>query len=191
MFEAIFLLPYIINTVAEGIIFQILLDPNYGIVNFALKFMQLQPINFLTDPDTALPTLIVFGIWSSTSFNIIILTTGLRTINQQYYFMADIYGATYKEKFVNITLPHLIPLTTFLVVINCVSSLKIYTEVYSIFNGKAGVGSSANTAIFYIYDKFYITNRYGEGMAATVILFVIILFFTLIQYLFFQKIIKR
>ncbi|WP_029487680.1 carbohydrate ABC transporter permease [Candidatus Epulonipiscium viviparus] len=190
-FEVIFFIPYVTSTVAEGVIFRVLLNEDYGVINHFLGRIGIGPIDFLDNPDTALMTLIIFGIWSSIAFNIIILLSGIRNINQQYYKMADMYGATGYEKLFNITLPQLVPMITFLLTVNCINAFKIYTEVYAIFNGKPGIANSAITAVYYIYDKFYVTNRYGEGMAATVVLFVIIVIFTIIQNLVLKKITKR
>lgn len=132
-------------------------------------------------------TLIIFGIWSGLAFNIIILLSGLRNIDDSYYKVADMFGATKRQQFFRITLPQMIPIITFLLMVNFINAFKVYAQVFSIFNGKAGIADSATTAVFYIFNKFYVENRYGQGMAAAVILFILILLFTLIQ----NRILKR
>ncbi|OOB77920.1 MAG: sugar ABC transporter permease [Epulopiscium sp. Nele67-Bin002] len=191
VFEVIFFMPYIISTVAKGSIFRLLLNEDYGIINNILGWFNIMPINFLDDPEIALLTIIIFGIWSSLGFNIVILLSGLRNLNSQYYKMASVCGANKFQQFWLITLPQLLPIITFLLTVNCINSFRIYTEVYTIFNGKAGIGYSAITAVYYIYDKFYVVNRYGEGMAAAVILFMLILIFTIIQNLILRKLTRR
>ncbi|MGL5916885.1 MAG: sugar ABC transporter permease, partial [Culicoidibacterales bacterium] len=89
-----------------------------------------------------------------------------------------------------ITLPQMLPIITFLSIVNFISAFKVYAQVYAVFNGKAGIADSATTAVFYIFNKFYVENRYGQGMAAAVILFLLILLFTLIQNYVLKRISK-
>ena len=187
IFETIFFIPYLTSVIAVGIVFRFLLNGEYGFVNYILSIFKLGPINFLDDPNMSMITLIIFGIWSGLAFNIIILLSGLRNVDKSYYKVADMFGATKLEQFFRITLPQMIPIITFLLMVNFISAFKVYSQVFAIFNGKAGIADSATTAVFYIFNKFYVENRYGQGMAAAVILFGLILIFTLIQ----NRILKR
>ena len=187
IFETIFFIPYLTSVIAVGIVFRFLLNGEYGFVNYVLGFFNIGPFNFLDDPNMSMITLIIFGIWSGLAFNIIILLSGLRNVDKSYYKVADMFGATKMEQFFRITLPQMIPIITFLLMVNFINAFKVYAQVFSIFNGKAGIADSATTAVFYIFNKFYVENRYGQGMAAAVILFGLILIFTLIQ----NRILKR
>ena len=190
VFETIFFIPYLTSIIAVGIVFRFLLNGDYGFVNYLLGLIHVGPINFLDDPNVSMVTLIIFGIWSGLAFNIIILLSGLRNVDSNYYKVADMFGASKSEQFFRITLPQLIPIITFLLMINFINAFKVYAQVFSIFNGKAGIADSATTAVFYIFNKFYVENRYGQGMAAAVILFLLILVFTLIQNYVLKKISK-
>ena len=187
IFETIFFIPYLTSVIAVGIVFRFLLNGEYGFINYILGLFNVGPINFLDDPNMSMITLVIFGIWSGLAFNIIILLSGLRNIDKSYYKVADMFGATKIEQFFRITLPQMIPIITFLLMVNFISAFKVYAQVFAIFNGKAGIADSATTAVFYIFNKFYVENRYGQGMAAAVILFGLILIFTLIQ----NRILKR
>ena len=189
-FETVFFIPYLTSTLAIGIVFRLLFNKSYGFINYLLSFIGLGPIDFLDSIPNSIPTLIIFGIWSGLAFNIIILLSGLRNISSDYYKVADMFGATKREQFFKITLPQLLPILTFLIIVNFIGALKIYTQVFALFNGKAGIANSAMTAVFYIYDTFYVKNQYGVAMAATVILFIVILLFTLIQNLVLKKLRK-
>ena len=188
--ETIFFIPYLTSVIAIGIVFRYLLNGDYGFINYLLGLVHLGPINFLDDPNMSMITLIIFGIWSGLAFNIIILLSGLRTIDTHYYKVADMFGATKMEQFFKITLPQLIPTITFLLMMNFINAFKVYAQVFSIFNGKAGIADSATTGVFYIFNKFYVEYRYGQGMAAAVILFILILIFTLIQNYVLKRIFK-
>lgn len=188
--ETIFFIPYLTSVIAIGIVFRALFNHDYGMINYLLKFIGVGPINFLNDPAMSLPTVIIFGIWSSLAFNIIILLSGLRAIDKEYYKLADIFGATRFEQFRKITLPQLIPIMTFLIMVNFINAFKVYAQVFSLFNGQPGISNSATTAIFYIYNKFYQESLFGQGMAAAVIFFVMVLIFTFIQNWVMKKIAK-
>ena len=189
-FETIFFIPYLTSIIAVGVVFRFLFNGEYGLINYALSFINVGPINFLDNPSMSLTTLIIFGVWSSLAFNIVILLSGLRNVNESYYKVADMFGATKFEQFRKITLPQMLPIITFLSIVNFISAFKVYAQVYAVFNGKAGVADSATTAVFYIFNKFYVENRYGQGMAAAVILFILILIFTLIQNYVLKRISK-
>lgn len=190
VWESIFFLPYLTSMIAIGIVFRFLFNQDYGLINYLLGLFDISNINWLNSPEMSMTTVIIFGIWMGLAFNIIILLTGLRNIDDSYYKVADMFGATKREQFFRITLPQLIPTITFLLLMNFISAFKIYGQVFSLFNGRPGVANSATTGVFYIFTEFYTNNNYGKGMAAAVILFVIILIFTLIQRLIMKKVSK-
>ena len=187
-FETIFFIPYVTSTLAIGIVFKYFFNGRYGIINHILGWFGIGAINWLDSIRMNMPTLIIFGIWSGLAFNIIILLAGFRNISEEYYKVADMFGATKWEQFSRITFPQLIPTLTFLMTVNFISAFKVYTQVYALFGGKAGIANSATTAVYYIYDKFHVAQRPGVAMAATVILFLLILIFTYLQNYFIKKV---
>lgn len=190
VFESIFFIPYLTSIIAIGVVFRYMFNGDYGFINHLLSYIGMGPINFLDNPSMSMTTVMIFGIWMGLAFNIIILLTGLRNIDESYYKVADMFGATKFEQFRRITLPQLVPIITFLLLVNFIGAFKIYGQVFAIFNGLPGIAESATTGVFYIYTKFYTENRYGQGMAAAVILFFIILIFTVVQNKILKKISK-
>lgn len=186
--ETTFFMPYVTSTIAIGIVFRYIFNGDYGLLNFLLKAVHLPTPNWIDDPAMSLTTIIIFGVWTSLAFNIVILMGALRNIDPNYYTIADMYGATGTEKFWRITMPQLVPTIAFLLTMNIIAAFKIYTSVYALFNGQAGVGNSATTAVFYIYNKFQIVGTPGVAMAATVVLFIIIMFVTFLQRKMMKKI---
>lgn len=190
VFESIFFIPYLTSIIAVGLVFRYMFNDDFGIINYVLSLFGIAPVRFLNDPNVAMTTVIIFGVWMGLAFNILILLTGIRNIDPSYYKVADMFGATKFEQFIKITLPQLLPLTTFLLLVNFIGAFKIYGQVFAIFNGSPGIANSATTGVFYIFTKFYTENRYGQGMAAAVILFALILVFTYIQNIVMKKIVK-
>lgn len=186
-FETIFFMPYVTSTIAIGIVFRYFFNGSYGIVNYLLGLVGIPAVNWLDSVDMSMTTLIIFGIWTSLAFNIIILLSGLRNIDDEHFKIAKMFGATDWEIFRRITFPQLVPTIAFLSTVNLISAFKVYTQVYALFGGKAGIANSATTAVYYIYDKFHISGRPGIAMAATVILFLLILVITFLQ----NKLLKK
>ena len=186
-FETIFFMPYVTSTIAIGIVFRYFFNGSYGIINYLLSLVGIPPVNWLDNVNMSMTTLIIFGVWTSLAFNIIILLAGMRNIDKEHYKIAKMFGATDGEIFRKITFPQLIPTFAFLLTVNLISAFKVYTQVYALFGGQPGIARSATTAVFYIYDKFHIAGRPGIAMAATVILFIIILLVTFIQ----NKLLKK
>ena len=180
-------MPYVTSTIAIGIVFRYFFNGSYGIINFLLGLVGIAPVNWLDSIQMSMPTLIIFGIWNSLAFNIIILLSGFRGIDEDHFKIAKMFGASNWEIFRRITFPQLIPTITFLLTVNVISAFKVYTEVYALFGGKAGIANSATTAVYYIYDKFHVAGRPGIAMAATVVLFLIILIVTFLQ----NKLLKK
>lgn len=186
-FRSIYFLPFVTSTVAVSIVWRWLYHTNYGLVNYFLGLMNIGPIDFLTNPDYAMLALVIMSIWKGLGFNIIIFLVGLNNINENYYQAAKIDGAGPWRRFTNITLPLLGP-TTFLVsVMGVINSFKVFDEVYSLFNGRPGPANSAMTMVYYIFQKFYEESQYAVASAAGIILFLIILIFTLIQMWFNRR----
>jgi len=181
-FETTFFMPYVTSTIAIGIVFRYIFNGEYGLLNYLLKAVHLPAPNWIDDPSMSLITIIIFGIWTSLAFDIVILMGALRNV------LADMYGASEQEKFWRITIPQLVPTLAFLLTMNIIGAFKIYTSVYALFNGQAGIGNSATTAVFYIYNKFQMVGTPGVAMAATVVLFLIILLTTFLQRKMMKKI---
>lgn len=180
-FETLFFIPYLTSVIAIGIVFRYLFHGQYGFINYVLGFVGLGPIDFLNDPDYNMTALIIFGVWNALAFNIIVILAGLRSIDKNYYKVAEMFGASRWEQFRKITLPQLKSIITFLFLTSFITAFKVYNSIFALFNGRAGVGNRLVTAVFYIYNKFYVEYRYGQAMAAGVILFLFLLLLTFLQ----------
>lgn len=181
LFRSIYFLPFVTSTVAVSIVWSWLFHTRYGLINYFLGFVGVDPIAWLTNPDFALLALIIMSIWKGLGYNIILFLVGLNNIDKNYYRAARVDGANNWQQFTNITIPLLSPYILLVSIIGVINSFKVFTEVYSLFSGRPGPAGSALTMVFYIYEKFYTEYQYGIATAAGIVLFVIILIFTLFQ----------
>lgn len=180
-FRSVYFLPFVTSTVAISIVWNWLYHTRYGLINYFLGFIGVDPIAWLTDPNWALPALIIMSVWKGLGYNIILFLVGLNNIDKTYYQAARIDGARSWEQFKNITVPLLSPYILLVSIIGVINSFKVFTEVYSLFSGRPGPVGSALTMVFYIYEKFYTEYQYGVATAAGIVLFFIILLFTMLQ----------
>lgn len=190
-FRSIYFLPFVTSTVAISIVWNWIYHSRYGLMNYFLGQFGIDPIAFITDPDYAMLALVIMSIWRGLGFNIILFLVGLNNIDESYYSAAKIDGAKEWSRFTNITLPLLGP-TMFLVsVMGVINSFKVFDEVYALFQSRPGPAKEALTVVYYIFQKFYEEYQYGVATAAGIVLFLIILVFTLIQMAFNKKFVHR
>lgn len=180
IFQSIYFLPYVTSLVAIGVVWSWLFNSEYGIINYLLGLVGINPINWLTDPNWAMPALIIFSVWKSLAFNTLILTTGIASINPQYYQAAKIDQATNRTIFRKITIPLVSPIILYTYIISLIAGFKVYTEIFVLFNGRT-LNGRVSSVVMYIIDRFYGDQDFPLAFAAAVVLLIIILTVTLIQ----------
>lgn len=181
LFRSIYFIPFVTSVVAVSIVWRWIYHTEYGIMNYFLGFFGIDPIKWLTDPKWSMPALIIMSIWKGLGYNIIIFLAGLQNIDKQYYLAAQIDGARPFKRFLNITVPLLSPTTFFVSIVAIINNFKVFDEIYALFDGKPGPAYSAQTIVYYIYEKFYNEWEFGIASAAAYVLFIIIFIFTLVQ----------
>jgi len=148
-----------------------------------LQGMGLSPVPWLLDRSTALLTIIIVFVWQSFGYYMVIFLSGLQSINYNLYEAADMDGASGFDKLIHITIPSLSPVIFFSVIIAVINSFKAFDHIYIMTGGQYGGGPADSTRVlaFDIYQKGFLFWQVGYGAAESVLLFLIILFFTFIQ----------
>lgn len=185
-FQTIYFLPMVTSSIAIGFVWRYMFNADYGIINAMLNFFHLPSKQWLTHPSMGMWALVIFGIWNSLPFSIIMFLAGLQSIDPKYAIAAKLDGANSIKAFFRITLPLLAPTIALVLVIRTISASKVFNEVYALWNGSPGPASSLYTMVYYIFSQFYSKWQVGYASAAAVILFFIVFALTLIQ-LFVQK----
>ncbi|MBC5630037.1 sugar ABC transporter permease [Clostridium sp. NSJ-6] len=180
MFQSIYFLPYVTSLVAIGIVWSWLFNSEYGVINYLLSFIGINPINWLGSPKWAMPALIIFAVWKSLAFNTLILTTGIASINPQYYQAAKLDQASKGTIFREITVKLVSPIIAYTYMISLIAGFKVYTEVYVLFGGRT-LDGAVSTVVRYIIDRFYGDQDFPLAFAAAVVLLIIILTVTMLQ----------
>lgn len=182
-FQTAYFLPMITSVTAVGLTWKYMFNYKSGVINFLLNLVGIESINWLQDPKANFAALCIYGIWSILPFTIIILLSGLQNIDPKFYTAAKVDGASPTMIFFRITVPLLSPTIWLIVIINTISTFKVFNELFPLFSGP-GIGHNLYTLVYYIYHQFrgLTPPKYGRAAAAAMILFVIILGFTRIQF---------
>lgn len=181
VFQTAFFLPMVTSVTAVGLIWRLMYNQQYGIINFFLSKFGFAKIGWTTESKWSLMALIIFGIWNILPFTIILLLSGLQNIDEMYYTAAKVDGAKPTKIFFRITVPLLSPTIFLVCIVNTISCFKVFSELYPLFNGKPGPYYNLYTVVYYIRYAMMEKRKYGYAAAAAVILFVCVLVFTLIQ----------
>lgn len=182
-FQTAFFMPMVTSITAVGLIWRFMYNQNYGVFNYILSLFGIEKIGWLTDSAWSLVALVIFGIWNILPFTIILLLSGLQNIDQMYYTAAKVDGAKPTKIFFRITVPLLSP-TIFLVsIMNTISSFKVFSELFPLFNGKPGPYFNLYTVVYYIRYAMMEKRKYGYAAAGAVILFICIMIFTFVELL--------
>jgi multiple sugar transport system permease protein len=181
-FRVLLYMPSLFSVGAVGLIWVWLLSNQFGIINYGLSFLGIQPINWLGDPSLVLPSLSLTTIWWGFGFPMLIFIAGLQGIPEHLYEAARIDGANGRQIFFNITLPLLQPTILFVTVTGVIAQFQVYGQPFIMTTG--GPGRASYTVIFYLYQAAWQAFRMGYGSAVAVTLAGIIASLTVIQFLF-------
>ena len=181
IFQTAFFMPMVTSVTAVGLIWRLMYNQNYGIINFVLSKFGIEKIGWVVESKWSLMALIIFGIWNILPFTIILLLSGLQNINEMYYTAAKVDGAKASKIFFRITVPLLSPTIFLVCIINTISCFKVFSELYPLFNGKPGPYFNLYTVVYYIRYAMVEKRKYGYAAAAAVILFLCVMIFTILQ----------
>lgn len=192
LFQAIYFLPYVTNTLAVGLVFMILFKKTpytEGLINLMITWFGGKGVDFIDGPYWAkLFVLSFYTIWIVMPFKILILTSALASVDETYYNAARMDGATGLRMFTRITLPMISPMIFYLVITGFIGAFKAYSDAVALFGTDLNA-AEMNTIVGYIYDMLY-GNSGGYpsfASAAAIILFAIVLTITCINLIISKK----
>ncbi len=192
LFQTVYFLPYVTNTLAVGLVFMILFKPTAysdGLVNLLINWFGGSTVDFIEGPYWAKMFILCFyTIWVVMPFKILILTSALASVKEDYYNAARVDGTSKFRMFRKITLPMISPMIFYLVITGFIGAFKAYSDAVALFGTNLNA-AGMNTIVGYVYDMLY-----GEGggypsyaAAAAIILFVIVLTITCINLMISKK----
>lgn len=174
-----------ISVAAGSIFWMYLFNPSMGLLNEALGVIGIDSIGWLTDPDWALIAISLTTIWMNIGFTFLILLGGLQSIDQSLYENANIEGAGYFRKLFQITVPMLSPTLFFVLVVTIINAFQTFGQIDILTKG--GPQYETNLIVYSIYREAFVNRQFGPASAQAVVLFVIILIMTVVQFKFAER----
>ena len=192
LYQTIYFLPYVTNTLAVGLVFMILFKRTPytdGLANLVLSWFGVAPIDFIAGPYWAkMLVLCLYTVWIVMPFKILILTSALASVDQTYYNAARVDGTSRLRIFTRITLPMISPTVFYLIITGFIGAFKAYSDAVALFGTDLNA-AGMNTIVGYIYDMLYgdAGGYPSYASAAAILLFAIVLTITCINLLVSKK----
>ncbi|MCR2822482.1 carbohydrate ABC transporter permease [Lederbergia panacisoli] len=180
LYRIFFFMPVVTSSVSIGVIWMWILNGDFGILNQFLGYIGIQGPQWLTDTSLVMISIAILSIWWQVGYNMVIFLAGLQGVSNSYYEAAEIDGASKFQKFRHITLPLISPTTFFVSIMSIIGSFQVFDQAFVMTGG--GPAKASYTLVFHVYETGFRQFQWGESSAVAMILFVIILIFTLIQF---------
>lgn len=178
MFRTIFFLPVVTTLVAIAVVWRALYHPRVGLLNHALAWFGVAPIDWLGDPTWAMPAIILMAVWKNFGFNMVIFIAGLQSIPVSLYEAAAVDGAGAWQQFRRITLPMLAPTFGFVTIMTLIGYCQLFAEPYVMTQG--GPSNATLSVVLLMYENGFQWWNMGYGAAVAFVLFAIMLVLTVI-----------
>jgi multiple sugar transport system permease protein len=172
-------MPVVATLVAVAVVWRYLYHPRHGLLNVALGWLGVAPVDWLGDPDWAMPSLIAMAVWKNFGFNMVIFLAGLQAIPERLYEAARIDGASDWQAFRRVTLPMLVPTSVFVGIVTMIGYFQLFAEPYVMTQG--GPSNRTLSIVLLMYQQGFRWWNLGQAAAIAFVLFAVILAFTALQ----------
>ena len=185
IFRTVFFLPSVTLIVSVAMIWQWLLNPQGGVLNYLLQLVGVPQPQWLADRQLAMPTLIMISVWQHVGYYSIIYLAGLQGIPREYYEAAEIDGASSLQRMMRITVPLIAQTTFFIVVTSLISSWQVFELPYLLTGG--GPANATRTLMMYTYSQAFGSFRMGYASLISWVMFLLIFIVTIIQWMLARR----
>ncbi|MFZ7945914.1 MULTISPECIES: carbohydrate ABC transporter permease [Bacillaceae] len=172
IFRLCIFLPVLIDLVTYSIVFTLIFNEQYGMMNYVLSLIHIDPIHWFSDPFWSKVLIILAVTWRWTGYNTIILLAGITTIDDSLYESAEVDGANKFTQFFKITIPMLKPILLFCGILSTIGTIQLFTEPSLLTAG--GPNNATNTPIMYLYQFGFQSFQFGYASAAAYIITIIV-----------------
>ena len=177
--RTIFFAPVVTTLVATALVFKYLLHTKYGFLNFALSKFGIDPIDWLGDPKWAMPAIVLFVVWKSFGYNMVIFIAALQNVSSDLSDAAKIDGANSWQRFLNVTLPAIGPSILLVSIMTMTGFFQLFAEPYVMTQG--GPAEQTVTVLYMMYEQGFKWWNLGNASAVAFVLFLFMLLMTIIQ----------
>ncbi|MDQ1013764.1 multiple sugar transport system permease protein [Streptomyces afghaniensis] len=180
VFRSAFFFPLVLSAASISVVMKYLFNQDFGVINWLLGFVGIAPVPWLTSENAAMATVVLVYVWQQFGFSFLLFVGGLNNIPKEIHEAAALDGATGLRKHLSVTLPLLSPTLLVASVVGIINALQVFEQPYVLTNG--GPGDSTRTVVMVIYETAFEQLRFGEASAVGVLLFVLIMAVTALQF---------
>ncbi len=181
IYRTIYFLPMVAAPAAIAMVWRWLYNSEYGIINYLLSVIGIDGPKWITDPNVALISIAIVGIWSAIGYNMVLLLAGLQEIPKDYYEAASIDGASPLRQFFTITIPLVSPSLFFVVVTSVISAFQVFDVIFMMIDKINPALTNTQSLVYLFYKYSFVVNDKGYGSAIVMLLLAIIMLVTVIQ----------
>lgn len=181
-YRVLYFLPYVAMPTAIALVWRIIFNGDFGILNYALSLIGIDGPYWISTPGFALVAVSIVGLWSSLGFSMIILGAGLKNIPPELYEAAELDGASRSRQFRSVTVPLLSPSIFFVLIITTISSFQLFDLLYALLGSKNPIMPKTASLVFYFYSQGFISNDKGYAAAIAIFIFLLIGLVTILQF---------
>jgi multiple sugar transport system permease protein len=181
-YRVLFFLPYVAMPTAVAMVWRIIFNGDFGILNYTLSFVGIDGPYWTSTPGFAMLAVAIVGLWSSLGFSMIILAAGLKNIPPELYEAAELDGATPWRRFVSVTVPLLTPSIFFVLIITTISSFQLFDLLYALLGSSNPVLPKSMSLVYFFYSQGFVSNDKGYAAAIAMVIFLIIGVVTALQF---------
>lgn len=181
VYRTIYFLPMVAAPAAIAMVWRWLFNSEYGLINYLLSTIGINGPKWITDPNVALISIVIVGVWSAIGYNMVLLLAGLQEIPKDYYEAASIDGASPLRKFFTITVPLVSPTLFFVVVTSIISAFQVFDIIFMMIDKTSTAIESTQSLVYLFYKHSFVLNDKGYGSAILMLLLAIIMIVTVIQ----------
>lgn len=179
-YRTAYFLPVVSSTVAVALVWSWIYAKDFGLLNYFLRLIDVEPVAWLSSSKWAMPAVIIMSVWGNVGQGMIIFLAGLQSISTTYYEAAEVDGANSWQKFRQITLPLITPSVFFYFIITMIDAFQTFEQIYIMTRG--GPANATTTIVYYIYRNAFRNFKMGYASSQAIVLFLIIMVLTLIYW---------
>lgn len=181
IYRTIYFIPMVAAPAAVTMVWKWLYNNQYGLINHVLKSMGLKGVNWIDDPNVAMASIVIIGIWSTVGYSMVLLLAGLQEIPRDYYEAANIDGANAVKQFFSITIPLISPTLFFVLVTSIITAMQVFDVIYMMIDVTSPSYDSTVSLVYLFYNNSFKYSNKGYGSAIVMLLLLIIMIITVIQ----------
>ncbi|MEB3103707.1 carbohydrate ABC transporter permease [Ferviditalea candida] len=179
IYRFLLFIPVVASLAVTSLVWMLLMNPHSGLFNKYLSVFGIEGPNWLNDPNWAMWSLIIIGVWKAIGYNLVLYIAGLKGIDNQLYEAAEIDGAGKWKQFFTITMPLLAPVNLFVLIVSIINSFQVFTTIHIMTQG--GPNNATNVLVYQVWQEAFQFFDIGKASALSMVLFALLLIITIVQ----------